>query len=452
MIKPHSTARELAVRVLYQVFENRAYANLELDKALFSCTLNELDRKLATELVYGTVKYKDHLDYILNVYLKKPIYKADPWTRQILRVSIYQMVFLDRIPPHAIVNEAVMLAKTFTKKNKQQDKFINGVLRSYLREPDKIKWPNKKKNYAKWLAVYYSFPQWIIEEWLKQFGKADTESLCRWFNKTPDLQARVNTLKTDSTTLMQSLKRKNILAKMDQRVPEAIRLYDSGSLRDLPQFVNGEFILQDTSSMLVAHALDVHEGDNVLDACAAPGGKTTHIAQLMNDSGQIIACDIHEHRVALIEENKKRLGISCIHTRIQDATDFPDDFKNNFDVVLVDAPCSGLGVLNRRADARWQKRRSDINDLVSLQEAILTSAANTVKIGGHLVYSTCTTTEEENEKQCQKFLVQHPNFIPSTLPEIFKPYQKSEENHEVRIIPTVDDMDGFYIAKFERRS
>lgn len=451
MIKPHSTARELAVCVLYQVFENRAYANLELDKALFSCTLNELDRKLATELVYGSVKYKAHIDYILNAYLKRPIDKADPWTRQILRSSIYQMVFLDRIPPHAVVNEAVSLAKKLTKKNKQQDKFINGVLRAYLREPNKVKWPDKKNNFAKWLAVYYSYPQWIIEEWLRQFGKEDTESLCKWFNKTPDLQARVNTLRTDRATLVQRLKKQGIQAKIDQRVPEAISLYDSGSLRQLTQFQTGDFILQDTSSMLVAHALNVHEGDNVLDVCAAPGGKTTHIAQLMNDNGKIVACDIHKHRVALIEENKIRLGISSITTKVQDASNLPASFKDVFDVVLVDAPCSGLGVLNRRADARWHKRRSDIKDLVLLQESILNSAANTVKVGGHLVYSTCTTTKEENECQCERFLEQHPNFTPSALPERLKPYQKNDNYHEVRIVPTVDDMDGFFIARFERR-
>lgn len=452
MTKSQPSAREVAVRVLFQVFENRAYANLELDKALFSCTLNDLDRRLATELVYGTVKYKAHLDHILNTYLKKPLEKADPWTREILRLSLYQLIFLDRIPAHAVVNESVLLAKILTKKNKRQDKFINAVLRAYLREPNKTIWPDKKKNFAKWLSVYYSFPQWMIEEWLRQFGKSETESLCNWFNKTPDLSARVNTLKTTRNKLIDALKNKGIHAEMDERLPEAIHITGSGSLRDVSEFQSGDFILQDTSSMLVAHALGVKENDKVLDTCAAPGGKTTHIAQLMNDRGEIIACDIHEHRVALIEENKVRLGISSIQTKIQDATSLPSSFAGAFDVVLVDAPCSGLGVLNRRVDARWQKRKGDIKELVSLQETILDEAANAVRVGGHLVYSTCTTTEEENERQCKHFLENHPEFEPAPLPASFHRYQKNEDQHEVRIIPTVDNMDGFYIAKFERKS
>ncbi|MFP5527779.1 16S rRNA (cytosine(967)-C(5))-methyltransferase RsmB [Peptococcus simiae] len=441
-------ARDLAVQILYAVDEEGAYTNLELDKALFSCELSAEDKGLVTELVYGTVTYRDHLDYVLAKYSNKPLKKLDSYTHKILRMALYQLIFLDRIPDHAVVSEAVNTAKRLQGKHQQADKFINAILRNYLKDDQPVKWPDKRKNAAGYLAKYYSFPQWIVDTWLKEYGKAGAEALCQYMNARPPLLARVNTLQIQPDALIKKLAQEGVRADRLNQVPEGLILYTPGGLRQVKSFQAGDFIIQDASSMLVAHALDPRPGEHIADLCAAPGGKTTHVAALMKDQGRVDAFDLHPHRVQLIKENRDRLGISSIEARVQDAQTL--EAQGTYDRVLVDAPCSGLGVLNRRPDARWHRRRQQVPDLVNLQAAILDKAAVALKEGGTLLYSTCTTFRAENEDQCQHFLDRHPDFRPVPLPDLLQPYVLEGASHICRILPQRDRMDGFFIAKFRK--
>lgn len=443
-----NTSRSLAYEVLYEVIENGAYANLALDKALFSCTLSPVDKKFATELVYGTLKYQRHLDHVLSFYVKRDLKITDRSAKLILEMSAYQMLFMDRVPAHAIINEAVDLIKALDKVHLAS--FINGTLRSLDREEAFILWPDKK-NKTKYLALYYSFPEWIVDVFM-MCGKAKgAEAMCKYFNAPSALWIRTNTLKTSREALRERLLEEGIETIVSKKTPEGLLLKNAGSLRDLASFSNGEFIVQDESSMLVAHALSPKKGERILDVCAAPGGKTTHIATLMEDVGTVVACDLHEHRLELILQNAKKLGLTMIETKAQDATKLPKEWNNTFDRVLVDAPCSGLGVLNRRADARLRKHRYQVTELVKIQEDILDKAASALKVGGTLVYSTCTITKEENEQQVAHFLQKHPEFyLDESLKEDL-PNVLGVEGGMKQFLPHIDGVDGFFIARFIKR-
>lgn len=444
----NNTSRSLAYEVLYEVIENGAYANLLLDKALFSSTLTPIDKKFATEIVYGTIKYLRHLDHVLSFYVKRDLKITDHSARIILEMSAYQMLFMDRVPSHAVINEAVELIKGLNKAHLAN--FINGTLRSLDRDECFILWPDKK-NKTKYLATYYSFPEWIIDIFMMRAKAKGAEAMCKYFNAPSALWIRTNTLKTTRDDLVKSLEDEGIETILSKKTDEGILLKNSGSIRDLTSFNKGEFLVQDESSMLVAHALSPKKNERILDVCAAPGGKTTHIAALMENQGELIACEVQKHRLGLIKENAKKLGIEIIAPKLLDARHLPDKWQASFDRVLVDAPCSGLGVLNRRADARLRKHRYQIGELVKIQEKILDEAARVLKTGGILVYSTCTITKEENEKQVEAFLKRHPDFsldedLAKALPNV-----SGIKGGMKQFLPHLDGVDGFFIARFIKR-
>lgn len=444
----NNTSRSLAYEVLYEVIENGAYANLLLDKALFSSTLTPIDKKFATEIVYGTIKYLRHLDHVLSFYVKRDLKITDHSARIILEMSAYQMLFMDRVPSHAVINEAVELIKGLNKAHLAN--FINGTLRSLDRDECFILWPDKK-NKTKYLATYYSFPEWIIDIFMMRAKAKGAEAMCKYFNAPSALWIRTNTLKTTRDDLVKSLEDEGIETILSKKTNEGILLKNSGSIRDLTSFNKGEFLVQDESSMLVAHAMSPKKNERILDVCAAPGGKTTHIAALMENQGELIACEVQKHRLGLIKENAKKLGIEIIAPKLLDARHLPAKWQASFDRVLVDAPCSGLGVLNRRADARLRKHRYQIGELVKIQEKILDEAACVLKTGGILVYSTCTITKEENEKQVEAFLKRHPDFsldedLAKALPNV-----SGIKGGMKQFLPHLDGVDGFFIARFIKR-
>lgn len=444
----NNTSRSLAYEVLYEVIENGAYANLLLDKALFSSTLTPIDKKFATEIVYGTIKYLRHLDHVLSFYVKRDLKITDHSARIILEMSAYQMLFMDRVPSHAVINEAVELIKGLNKAHLAN--FINGTLRSLDRDECFILWPDKK-NKTKYLATYYSFPEWIIDIFMMRAKAKGAEAMCKYFNAPSALWIRTNTLKTTRDDLVKSLEDEGIETILSKKTDEGILLKNSGSIRDLTSFNKGEFLVQDESSMLVAHAMSPKKNERILDVCAAPGGKTTHIAALMENQGELIACEVQKHRLGLIKENAKKLGIEIIAPKLLDARHLPAKWQASFDRVLVDAPCSGLGVLNRRADARLRKHRYQIGELVKIQEKILDEAARVLKTGGILVYSTCTITKEENEKQVEAFLKRHPDFsLDEDLAEAL-PNVSGIKGGMKQFLPHLDGVDGFFIARFIKR-
>lgn len=437
-----NNARQLAYDVLIDIQQNGAYANLALDKALLRSKLNKSDRRLATELVYGCTKMQLHLDQIIKSYCD--LKKADKKTLQLLRMAVYQMTYLEKIPDHAIINETVELSK---KVGLHSDKFINGVLRSMLREEKPIKWPDKRKQRNQYIAKWYSFPQWLIDGWVKEYGFADTERLCEYFNNPAQTWIRVNTLKATAEEIKSVFEHLNIEYVQHPALPEAFCLKSLQKIKQSSLFKQGKIIVQDLSAMLPALVLNPSKGNQVLDMCAAPGGKTTYLSAIMNNSGSIMACDLHPHRVELIEHNVKRLGVENVRCYAGDATALPDDCYVRFDAVLLDAPCSGLGVLNRRADLRWRIRKSSLPEIEQLQEQLLDAACHYLKPQGTLVYSTCTLNKNENEYQIKRFLEKHPNF--ECVP--FECLGETCESGQKTIYPYIDQTDGFFIAKLVRK-
>lgn len=437
-----NNARQLAYDVLIDIQQNGAYANLALDKALLRSKLNKSDRRLATELVYGCTKMQLHLDQIIKSYCD--LKKVDKKTLQLLRMAVYQMTYLEKIPDHAIINETVELSK---KVRLHSDKFINGVLRSMLREEKPIKWPDKRKQRNQYIAKWYSFPQWLIDGWVKEYGFADTERLCEYFNNPAQTWIRVNTLKATAEEIKSVFEHLNIEYVQHPALPEAFCLKSLQKIKQSSLFKQGKIIVQDLSAMLPALVLNPSKGNQVLDMCAAPGGKTTYLSAIMNNSGSIMACDLHPHRVELIEHNVKRLGVENVRCYAGDATALPDDCYVRFDAVLLDAPCSGLGVLNRRADLRWRIRKSSLPEIEQLQEQLLDAACHYLKPQGTLVYSTCTLNKNENEYQIKRFLEKHPNF--ECVP--FECLGETCESGQKTIYPYIDQTDGFFIAKLVRK-
>ncbi len=439
------SSRSVALGVLQDVFAEGAYANIALSKRLNDAKLSPLDRRLATELAYGAVKAYGTLDWILGHYIKRPLSQTDPLVANILRLGIFQLYFLDKIPSSAAVNESVNLAKTFAHPGASG--FVNAVLRSALREPEKIRYPNIVKDPVRHIALREFHPEWLVRRWLEKLGPEETQALCRFNNVQPPLSLRTHTLKIGRDELLQKLLESGTEAHASILVPEGIlcsRLSDE-PLRFLRE---GLCQAQDESSMLVAHVMAPQPGEFVIDACAAPGGKSMHMATLMQNRGRVLAIDIHPHKISLIEDNLRRLGLDIIEAKQLDATELYLSYALQADRVLVDAPCSGLGVLRRRPDSRWRKEAS-LKDLPALQLNILFSAAQCVKLNGVLVYSTCTLEEAENEDVVQKFLARCPDFVLESAGS-FLPLPRPETM--VTLWPQRDGTDGFFIARMSRKA
>lgn len=436
--------RERAMQVLLRVHSEGAYANVALVDALRGAEMAERDRRFLTELVYGTVKAGETLDVMIRRYVAD-LKKAQPPIRELLRLGFYQIFFMDKIPSSAVCHTAVELAKKHGGKGAAS--FVNGVLRTALREPQRAALPKGRD--ARSLALRMQHPVWMVERWLRDYGYEEAERLCRCDNESAPLTLRTNTLRTNRTALLERLTAAGVHATASRRVPEGLLLRTHGALDALAPLREGLAQVQDESSMLVAHILGAEPGMTVIDACAAPGGKTTHIAQRMENRGRILAFDIYEEKLGRIMRNAERLGISIIETQLLDAREIGAHYGVCADRVLVDAPCSGLGVLRRKPDARWRKSPSDAKTLPPLQLAILASAARTVKQGGVLVYSTCTMERSENAAVVEAFLRGHEDFVLEET-GAFLPEKKTADRM-VQIMPETGGPDGFFIARMRRR-
>jgi 16S rRNA (cytosine967-C5)-methyltransferase len=448
-------ARQIAVRILTRVEKDNAYANLLL-RDFLSELEDARDRRLISTLVNGVLKNKLLLDYALRRHLRKPMSALPFELRAILRIGAFQILFLTKIPPAAAINEAVNLCKNIKHAGRHNyPALVNSVLRRTAESGWNFSWPDKNKQPWRYLAIRYSHPEWLVKRWQKRWGTEETEQLLKTNNEPSSTIIRVNTLKTSREELIAKLEDLNVKGTVIPRLPDAIRLEVSGGLEKLSLFKEGYFTVQDESSQLVAHILGVRPGQRVLDTCSAPGGKTTHLAQLMQNKGEIIAVDIYPQKLELVEQLADRLGISIIRTVESDARKL-EGIEGKFDRVLVDAPCSGLGVIRRRADLRWQKREDEIEKLPELQMEILLSAAGYVAPGGELVYSTCTTEPEENFELIKAFRRLRPEFKPVDMTPLL-PFAVSAERDVLQlrkgvwqILPHLHGMDGFFIAKLKR--
>ena len=453
MVSPES-AREAALRALVDIDEKNAYAQQARDRVLENVDLAMRDRAFCTQLIFGVTKHRKTIDHIIGTFSTRPIRKMDPVTRNTLRLGVYQIRCLEQVPSHAAVYECVALAKKHAHVGSAG--FVNAVLRSLLRNPDAIRFPDYAQEPIAHISLKHSHPEWLVSRWIKRFGPEETERLCQVNNEEPPVTIRTNTLKITRDALISKLGHEGFEAVPSDLVDEAIEIGNTGDLFNHESYSSGMFIAQDIASMLVSYVLSPMPNVHVLDLAAAPGGKTTHIAQLMGDRGQIVACDVLEHRLALISENLQRLGIVSVKPMLCDGCRLPDDIgAMKFDKVLLDAPCSGTGVLRRRADLRWKRTDEDLRDLVVLQRELLESAAHLVKPGGVLVYSTCSIESEENSEQICDFLQEHIEFskdhAESYLPAEFRTAFPDQGKPFVNTFPHTHGIDGFFIARLTRK-
>jgi len=450
--KKVNLARDLAVQLVYDVMENGAYANISLNKTLRKSNLSSSDRSLLTELVNGSIRMRKHLDWVLNFFLKEDLEKQNPWLKNILRVSTYQILFKDRIPDFAVVNDAVEITRKHC--NEGLVRVVNGVLRNLIRKKDFIEYPAPNK--PEYLAVYYSHPQELVEYLLARFGWEKTSSILAYNNNPARLDIRVNLLQTKPDELLYKLQENGIKCYPSPHLPEGIRIQALDKpLEQLAVYNEGFFYVQNESSMLAAHILDPQPGETVLDLCCGVGGKTTHLAELMENNGLIKAYDFYEHKINILQANCKRLGITIIEEHVADILLLEE--KLSVSRILLDVPCSGTGVLNRRADARWNKNDDQIEELSSLQIALLNKAASLLKRGGYLLYSTCSIREEENEQVIESFLNQNREFVLQSFAEQIAFFPLDEEDKAsvalgmLTLLPGKYDSDGMFYALLRRK-
>lgn len=439
--------RKLALEALYKIDKEEAYSNIVLDELLNKNrnVLSNKDINFISELVYGVTTWKLTLDTIIQKYSKIKIKKISPWVINILRMGAYQIVFLDKVPKSAAVNESVNLCKKYGGKSVG---FVNAILRK-VEKSDYLELFEIKNDIEK-ISKTTSMPEWIVRELNKEFDPEKVNEICENSNLKPKITIRINNLKITKNELKKSLQSKEIEVE-DGIIEDFLYLKNVKNITNLDEYKKGLFTMQDESAGLTALVLNPKEGESILDCCSAPGGKTTYIAELMNNKGNVIAWDLYKHRLDKVQENSKRLGIDIIKIEENDATVLKEEYIEKFDKILIDAPCLGLGVIKRKPDIKWQRKFEDIEEISKIQEKILNTCSEYLKKGGILVYSTCSIVKSENDKIVEKFLKSE-NF---ELEEINNINIENLENKItkkgiIKLYPS-ENMDGFFISKLIKK-
>jgi ribosomal RNA small subunit methyltransferase RsmB len=442
------SVREEALKILLKVFNEKSYSNILLKN--MGQKYSPLDRAFITEIVYGTIKFALKIDYILAQLSKIKLNKVSPPILNILRMGVYQMGFMDKVPQSAAVNECVKLAKKYG--NPGSVKYVNGVLRNYARIGDNIIYPDREKDFVHYLSVSYSYPEWIIQKILDGHTKDFTEDFLAVSNKVPHVNVRVNRLKADKDGLKESLIQKGIDVSAGSYLDDALILKEVPGIESLSEYNEGLFTVQDESSMLVCRVLSPESGDFIMDLCSAPGTKSTYIAEIMNNKGTIISGDISDRKLRLVEKNCRRLGIDIVSTLCHNAGEVMEKYRGRADKVLLDVPCSGLGIMRKKPEIRWNRYSEDIKSIENIQRLILEASSSYVKPGGCLVYSTCTILKSENIDIINDFVKRHSDFkmedITGFMPDSLK--KDSCSDGYVELYPNVDNVDGFFISKLRR--
>jgi len=435
-------SREVALNIVNRVLNEGAYSNIVLSKELNESDLSDKDRALVTELVYGTLRRKNTLDTIISNFVKD-ISVMNNEVLNILRIAIYQMHFLDKVPEFAACNEAVELAK---KQSVQDSKLVNGILRSYTKNPDEI---DINGGIVDKLAYQYSFEPWFIRMIYKQYGEENGRKILQGLNQTPKVTVRVNTLKSNFDDVYDKLEEMEYDIEEGYVCPEAIVIKGGSSIENNELFKEGLITVQDESAMIVAPLFDLKEGEVVLDLCAAPGGKTTHMAELLEGTGKVLAFDLHENKLSLIKANIERLALNNVEVDVMDATKLDSKYIGSSDKILIDVPCSGIGIIRKKPEIKWNKNRKSIKDLVPTQRVIMENAWSYLKFGGTMIYSTCTLNKEENEENIEWFLNKYKD---AKIEKVFIGNNDNliyNNDGSLTILPN-EYMDGFYIAKIKK--
>jgi 16S rRNA (cytosine967-C5)-methyltransferase len=443
-----SSARGLALEVLVRTETTDAWADRLLEALTDRAGLDPRDRGLATELALGTLRWQRRLDWTLARASRRPLEELAPWVRALLRLTAYQLAFLDRIPPWAAVHEAVELAKR--RRSAGATAFVNGVLRALASEPRP--WPAPTAaDPIEALALRASHPTWLVERWWTRYGPDEAEALALAMNEAPPVVVRTNTLRVEASQVAAGFQAAGVGTMPTRFAPEGFALERAGDLRRLAPLSDGSAVVQDEAAILVGHALAPLPGETVADVCAAPGTKTTHLAALMANQGRVIAADPNAARLELLRAACARLGVTIVESRVADARVLAGALGPMCDRVLVDAPCSNLGVLRRNPDGKWRRRPADLPMLASAQAAILEAAAELVRPGGVLVYATCSLEPEENEAVVAGLRARRPEFVPDPLPPAVPAACRAAPD-VLRMTPHRHGSDGFTAHRLRRRA
>lgn len=437
--------RSRALQVLLAVEGQGAYSNLALKQATRGCTSEEA--AFVKQLVFGTLTYQISLDYLLQLCLDRSLQKLTAPVRNILRMGAFQLLYL-HVPDHAAVSESVNLARRYGHKGVAG--LVNAVLRRLAREAAALPWP-ESDDPAYDLSIRYSHPLWMVRRWLQRFGPEETAAFCQANNEPPGVDLRVNRLRTTTADLLTELAKNGLTAQASDRVPDCIHLPSGGNAVDTAAFQEGRCTVQGAASTLVGHVVAPQRGELAYDLCAAPGGKTTHLAELMDDTGTVVGVDVHPERLKLVVRAAERLGLTSIQTKSLNSAEIQHQAWQKAERVLLDAPCSGLGVIRRKADIRLQREAVDIDHLAVTQATLLRAASEMVKPGGVLVYSVCSTEPEETTAITDSFLADNPDFKPAEWPAELPAHLHSEvKEGSLFTYPHRHGLDGFYICRLER--
>ncbi len=468
-------SRRTAVEVLLKVEQESAFANQALNNAFAKNTLQERDRAFVTYIVQGTLRHQLEIDAQISKFSKKPIEKLNPVLRAVLRTAIFQLVHMKDVPPSAVINTSVEIARKTGHEGSAR--FANALLRSFQRagntEPSQETEPDQdgaaaQANDSKSLSQRFSMPEWIINRWLKRFAMEECEALLEYSQKIPNLILRCNEEAISTEGLISIFESKGMTVKRSDLMSSCIEVLDRGSqtgpISKLPGYAEGLFSVQDDASALVVTLLDAKAGQTIVDLCAAPGGKSIFLGELMQNKGRVIAVDSSEKRLSLLGNERRRIGLQNIETVVKDGREFSPE--GPCESVLIDAPCSGTGVLNRRADLRQNRKAEDIESLIKIQRELLEQVATYLKPGASLVYSTCSIEPEENEEHIDRFLREHKDFSPVNLEPYFGEtilQRWQQENHwsetqkqlqagRIQLLPSRHACSGFFISKLKRDS
>ena len=437
--------RNIAYHVLYRVLHEDAYSAIAVNNAVREHQLSGVDVSFLSALVYGVLERKLTLEYILRQYSSIRIKKIEAKTRIVLYLGVYQLIYMDKVPDSAAVNESVKLCKQL--RLFKSAGFVNAILRNLVRADKTYRLPEKSDT-LRYLSVVYSCPEDMVAELLASYGDVLTEQILQGFLGRPPLTVRVNTLKTDKETLKEALSAQGIVAEDISFLENSLHLSHSGSLEKIPQFQEGHFFVEDAASQLCAEMLHAQPGERIADVCAAPGGKSLYSAIRMENRGEVFSYDIHEHKIRLMQENAKRLGVTILHIALRDAAS-PDKLPECCRI-SCDVPCSGWGILRRKPEIRY-KTDTTIDNLPKLQYSILCMSTDSLPQDGVIVYSTCTLRTAENHDVVRRFLREHPDFVgvPLDLPDGVC-HHIDEEPYCLTLLPGVYETDGFFIAKLRR--
>ncbi len=436
--------RGSAVKILNRVERADAYLDKLLEAELRSEEINDLDKSLLTEIVNGVLRWQMKLDWVLNGFFHGNFTKAEVTVKNALRAALYQIMFLDKVPHHAAVNEAVEFVKRI--RGEKAANLVNAVLRNIIRNIDGIHYPDVAIDAAQYLAVMYSHPVWVVRRWMNRFGFAETEKLLQANNERPSLSLRINTSKTTVENFLELLRNQNVIFERSKYLNNFVKTTNLSNISQTDLFRKGFFSVQDESAGLACQLLGIRQGDRVIDLCAAPGGKTNFIGEMLLGKGEVVAVDKYATRLNLVKSSCERLGITNVTIVAADSREFSTEPA---DKVLLDAPCSGLGVLSKKPDVKLKRDAEDIRDLVDLQRHLMEHAATLVKNGGVLVYSTCTMEPEENFGIIRTFLERHPEFDVDSAAQ-FVPLSLVSADGYVETFPHIHGTDGSFSIRLKK--